>query len=52
MNGLIVATFNPICHSGPVDHGTFFKGLIHSFLSVKAKKASSLHTIILETKHK
>ena len=25
MNGLIVATFNPICHSHPVHNGTFLK---------------------------
>ena len=31
-NCLIVATINPISHSCPVHHGTFFKVLIHKFI--------------------
>ena len=49
---LIVATINPISHSCPVHHGTFFNVLIDKFRVYKTEKSSSLHTIILKTKHK
>ena len=41
---LIVTTINPIWHRRPVHPGT--KNL--QFLAFKARKTSSLHTIILE----
>ena len=48
---LIVTTINPIWHSCPVHPGT----KILQFVALKARKTSSLHTIILEkqtqTKH-
>ena len=44
---LIVTTINPICHSRPVHPGTNFL----TFVALRARKTSSLHTIILE-KHK
>ena len=44
---LIVKTINPIWHSRPVHHGTKIQ-----FVALKASKTSSLHTIILENKHK
>ena len=48
---LIVTTINPIWHSHPVHPGT--KKL--QFVALKARKTSSLHTIILgkqtQTKH-
>ena len=48
---LIVATINPIWHSHPVHPGT--KNL--QLVALKARKTSSLHTLILEkqtqTKH-
>ena len=48
---LIVTTINPIWHSHPVHPGT----KILQFVALKARKTSSLHTIILEkqtqTKH-
>ena len=48
---LIVTTINPICRSHPVHPGT----KILQFVALKARKTSSLHTIILEkqtqTKH-
>ena len=48
---LIVITINPIWRSHPVHPGTNFL----QFVALKARKTSSLHTIILEkqtqTKH-
>ena len=48
---LIVTTINPIWCSRPVHPGTFFL----QFVALKARKTSSLHTVILEkqtqTKH-
>ena len=48
---LIVTTINPICRSRPVHPGT--KKL--TFVALRARKTSSLHTIILknetQTKH-
>ena len=48
---LIVTTINPIWRSRPVHPGTKFL----QFLALKARKTSSLHTIILrdktQTKH-
>ena len=44
---LIVTTINPICRSRPVHPGTIFL----TFVALRARKTSSLHTIILE-KHK
>ena len=48
---LIVTTINPIWHSCPVHPGT----KILQFVALKARKTSSLHTIILDkqtqTKH-
>ena len=44
---LIVTTINPICRSRPVHPGTKF----FTFVALRARKTSSLHTIILE-KHK
>ena len=49
---LIVATINPMSHSHPVHHGTFFKVLIDKFIAISTEKSLSLHTIILKTKHK
>ena len=46
--GLIVTTINPIWRSRPVHPGTKF---FLQFVALKARKTSSLHTIILE-KHK
>ena len=43
--GLIVTTINPIWHSHPVHPGIIFL----QFVALKARKTSSLHTIILET---
>ena len=39
---LIVTTINPIWHSHPVHRGTIFL----QFVALKARKTSSLHTII------
>ena len=41
---LIVTTINPICHSCPVYPGTKKS----QFVALKARKTSSLHTIILK----
>ena len=43
---LIVTTINPICHSHPVHPGT----KILTFVALRARKTSSLHTIILRNK--
>ena len=43
---LIVTTINPIWRSRPVHPGTKFL----QFLALKARKTSSLHTIILRNK--
>ena len=47
----IVATVNPISHSHPVHHGTFFNVLIHNFIAVMQAK-HHLTQLILKTKHK
>ena len=48
---LIVITIHPICRNRPVYPSTIFS----QFVALKARKTSSLHTIILEkqtqTKH-
>ena len=41
---LIVATINPISHSHPVHHGTFFKVLIHKFIGTSAQRNHFLCT--------
>ena len=41
---LIVTTINPICRSSPVHPGTKFL----TFVALRARKTSSLHTIILK----
>ena len=48
----IVATINPISHSCPVHHSKFSMFLLINVVAVITEKSSSLHTIILETKHK
>ena len=52
-NSLIVENkFNPISHSCPVHHGTFFNVLIDKFCSCKAQRINHLCTqfILKETK--
>ena len=51
-NSLIVDKINPISRSHPVHHGTFSMFSLINFIAVSAVKSSSLHTIILKTKHK
>ena len=49
---LIVATINPISHSHPIHHGTFFNVLIDIFCSCKCREIISFAHNYLETKHK